>query len=95
MAIPRTLFITLARGGSKGLLRKNLREVGGVSLVGRMARLGRASLQRLGGQGTVVVSTDDTEIAAAARAHGAETPFIRPAELAEDLTPSRLVPNQA
>ncbi|MCE9613247.1 MAG: N-acetylneuraminate synthase family protein [Lentisphaerae bacterium] len=91
----RTLFISLARGGSKGVPRKNLRTVGGVPLIGRAARLGCRCLARLGGQGRVVVSTDDAEIAEAARAYGAETPFMRPAELAGDRTPSAPVVQHA
>ena len=84
MSAPRTLFISLARGGSKGIPRKNLRTIGGIPLVGRAARLGCCCLERLGGDGRVVVSTDDDEIAAIARTFGAETPFRRPAALAGD-----------
>jgi len=84
----RVLFLSLARGGSKGVPRKNLRKIGGIPLVGRAARLGRNCLNRIGGNGRVLVSTDDEEIAAAARAYGAEVPFLRPAELAGDRTPS-------
>ena len=82
--MPNTLFISLARGGSKGVPRKNLRTVAGVPLVGRAARLGCRCLDRLGGAGRVVVSTDDEEIAATARQYGAETPFLRPEDLAGD-----------
>jgi N-acylneuraminate cytidylyltransferase len=69
-----------ARGGSKGLPRKNLRTVGGVSLLARAIRCAKAvpTLTR------VVVSTDDPEIAEAARTEGAELPFVRPPELASD-----------
>lgn len=86
--MPRTLFIILARGGSKGLPRKNLQHIAGAPLVGRAARLGTRCLQRLGGDGRVVVSTDDEEIAACARFYGAETPFLRPTELATDTADS-------
>jgi CMP-N-acetylneuraminic acid synthetase len=69
-----------ARGGSQGVPRKNLRRVGGRSLLVRAidAAMGAASIDR------VVVSTDDPAIAAVARAAGAEVPFLRPAELARD-----------
>jgi N-acylneuraminate cytidylyltransferase len=69
-----------ARGGSKGVPRKNLRPRGGVSLLARAIRCAKAvpAIKR------VVVSTDDQEIADAARAEGAEVPFMRPPELASD-----------
>jgi N-acylneuraminate cytidylyltransferase len=69
-----------ARGGSKGVKGKNLRPLGGVSLLARAIHCAQAvpEIRR------VVVSTDDHEIADAARQEGAEVPFIRPAELASD-----------
>jgi len=74
------LAVVPARGGSKGVPRKNLKTVGGISLVGRAARLAVALpwIDRL------VVSTDDDEIRAEAVRHGAEAPFVRPLELASD-----------
>jgi N,N'-diacetyllegionaminate synthase len=80
----RVLFLITARGGSKGLPGKNLAAVGGIPLVGRAARLGRAAARALGPHCRVVCSTDDERIAAAAREWGAEVPFLRPAELASD-----------
>ncbi len=68
-----------ARGGSKGVPRKNVRPIGGVPLVGRAVRAARAAAS----VDVVVVSTDDTEIAAVARDHGARV-IDRPAELAVD-----------
>ena len=71
-----------ARGSSKGLPRKNLRPLAGTPLVVHTIRAAQASrLLR-----DFVVSTDDDEIAAAARAAGAPVPFVRPAELARDET---------
>ena len=72
-----------ARGGSKGLPGKNLMQIGGLSLLGRAIRtaLEVAEIQK------VIVSTDDVAIAEEARSHGAETPFLRPAELAADASP--------
>lgn len=72
-----------ARGGSKGVPRKNLRRVGGVPLVGRAVAAALASelVDR------VVVSTDDDEIAATAQEWGAEV-VHRPAELSGDTASS-------
>jgi len=80
---PRVLGVIPARGGSKGLPRKNLRPLLDKPLVAWTIEhaLQSRSLSR------VVVSTDDPEIAAEARARGAPPPFIRPGELAEDETP--------
>lgn len=74
----RILAIIPARGGSQRLPRKNVMPLGGVPLIGWTIRtaLAAASLDR------VVVTTDDEEIAAVARAEGADVPFLRPAHLA-------------
>jgi N-acetylneuraminate synthase/N,N'-diacetyllegionaminate synthase len=86
------LFLITARGGSKGLPGKNLRTVGGLPLVGRTARTARQAARRLLGTGhRVLCSTDSPEIAAAAKAWGAEVPFLRPAELATDTADSSVV----
>lgn len=79
-----TIAIIPARGGSKGVPRKNLREVGGRSLVARAVAAchGAPTIAR------TIVSTDDEEIAEAARKAGAEVPFLRPAELASDTAPT-------
>ena len=74
------LAVIPARGGSKGVLRKNMRTVGGVSLVGRAAHLA-ASLPWID---HTVISTEDAEIRAEAVCHGASAPFVRPPELAGD-----------
>lgn len=75
-----TLAIIPARGGSKGVPGKNLRVVGGRSLLARAIDAARES----GMIDHVVVSTDDEGIAAEARRCGAEVPFQRPAALASD-----------
>jgi len=75
-----------ARGGSKGLPGKNLREVGGISLLAHAVGAGLAAR----GVDAVFVSTDDPELAAAGRAAGAEVPFLRPAHLATDGAPEWL-----
>jgi len=69
-----------ARGGSKGVPRKNLRLVGGQSLLARAILAARDC----GALDHVVVSTDDEEIRDAALRAGAEVPFLRPAHLATD-----------
>lgn len=78
------LYLMVGRGGSKGVPRKNLRTLGGLSLVGFKALSARAarSCSRL------VISTDDREIQDEARRHGVEVPFTRPAELASDTASS-------
>ncbi len=69
-----------ARGGSKGVPRKNLRPLAGKPLIVHTIECARAcpDLDR------VVVSTDDEEIARVARQAGAEVPFLRPVHLAQD-----------
>ena len=71
-----------ARGGSKRIARKNLKPFDGVPIIVRSIRTALES----GLFERVVVSTDDEEIARVARAHGADVPFLRPAELADDFT---------
>lgn len=80
----RALGLIPARGGSKGVPRKNVRELAGKPLIAWTieAALQAKSLAR------VVVSSEDDEILAVARAFGAHTPFVRPPELARDDTPS-------
>lgn len=77
------LALIPARGGSKGIPRKNIRSFAGYPLIAWSiaAGLQAKSVSR------VLVSTDDEEIAAVAREYGAETPFLRPSELAQDRTP--------
>jgi N-acylneuraminate cytidylyltransferase len=71
-----------ARGGSKRIPRKNLLPFDGVPMIVRSIRTALDS----GLFEQVVVSTDDAEIADVARAHGAQAPFLRPADLADDFT---------
>jgi len=76
----RAIGFIFARGGSKGLPGKNIKMLAGKPLIAYAIDTARAckSLE------TVIVSTDDAEIAKVAREYGAEVPFIRPAELATD-----------
>jgi N-acylneuraminate cytidylyltransferase len=71
-----------ARGGSKRIPRKNLLPFAGVPMIVRSIRTALDS----GLFEQVVVSTDDAEIADIAKAHGAQVPFMRPADLADDYT---------
>ncbi|EUB72314.1 pseudaminic acid CMP-transferase [Pseudomonas sp. GM41(2012)] len=71
-----------ARGGSKRIPRKNLKPFDGVPMIVRSIR----TALDCGLFDQVVVSTDDEEIADVARAHGAQVPFVRPVELADDFT---------
>lgn len=79
-----TVAIIPARGGSKGIPRKNIREFCGKPLIAHIIEtaLKVRELDR------VIVSTEDNEIAEIARKYGAEVPFIRPKELARDETPT-------
>jgi N,N'-diacetyllegionaminate synthase len=77
-----------ARGGSKGIPRKNLRPVGGVSLVGRAVLCAREFLRSASLTGIVLVDTDSEEIAAEARRWGGDVPFLRAPEFAEDDVPT-------
>lgn len=78
------LAVVPARGGSKSIPRKNLKTVGGVSLVGRAAQVA-AALPMID---AALISTDDAEIAAEAQKHGLDAPFMRPPELSGDTATS-------
>jgi pseudaminic acid cytidylyltransferase len=78
------IAIIPARGGSKRIPRKNI-----MAFAGRpMVSYAIAAAQSCGLFERVVVSTDDAEIAGVAESCGAEIPFLRPAELADDHTPT-------
>jgi len=79
---PQILGIVPARGGSKGIPRKNIRVFVGYPLIAYSIAAGLQSkhVTRL------IVTTDDPEIATIARSFGAEIPFMRPVELAQDDT---------
>jgi YrbI family 3-deoxy-D-manno-octulosonate 8-phosphate phosphatase len=78
----KVLAIIPARGGSKGIPRKNIRLFNGFPLIAWSiaAALQSETVTR------TIISTDDEEIASVAREWGAETPFLRPAEFAQDQT---------
>jgi len=73
-----------ARGGSKRIPRKNIKPFAGKPMIAYAieAALGSGLFDR------VLVSTDDVEITDIARQYGAEAPFVRPADLADDHTPT-------
>jgi CMP-N,N'-diacetyllegionaminic acid synthase len=79
--ITDVLAVIPARGGSRGIPRKNLAEIGGRSLVARAADVALAVPQ----VSVALLSTDDEEIATEGRRIGLDVPFLRPAALADDL----------
>ena len=77
----KVLGLIPARSGSKSILQKNLVDLGGVPLIGWTIRAALDSKLDL-----VMVSTDDTEISDVSKRFGAEVPFLRPKNLALDLS---------
>src|SRR5271169_6991185 len=82
MSLQPMLAVIPARGGSKGVPGKNIRPLAGLPLIGHSIRLSKLCAEIA----KCIVSTDSEEIAAVAREHGAEVPFLRPVELAQDNT---------
>lgn len=76
----KVLAVVPARGGSKGIHRKNLLHIGGISLVARAARIAC----QLPWVDYAIISTDDDEIREEGMRHGLDSPFIRPMSLAND-----------
>lgn len=76
------LAVIPARGGSKGIPRKNIRDFAGYPLIAYSIAAGLQASRVT----RVIVSTDDEEIAEVARRFGAEVPFLRPVEFAQDQT---------
>ena len=77
-----SLCVIPARGGSKRIPRKNIKPFAGRPMIAHAIETARKS----GLFSHIVVSTEDEEIAAIALKHGAETPFMRPKDLADDHT---------
>lgn len=84
---PEILYLITARGGSKGVPRKNLQPISGLSLVGFKAR----SAQKAKTCSRLIISTEDKEIQDEALSLDVEAPFLRPAELATDTATSNSV----
>jgi CMP-N,N'-diacetyllegionaminic acid synthase len=81
------LCVIPARGGSKGLPRKNVLPILGKSLVEHAIHAAQLS----GVIDVILVSTDDDEIASIAREAGAEVPFVRPPDISDDLATTEAV----
>lgn len=81
--IMKVIGVITARGGSKGIPRKNIKDLNGQPLIAYTIKAAQESkiFNRL------ILSTDDAEIAEVAKKYGVEVPFMRPAELAQDDTP--------
>lgn len=82
-----SVAIIPARGGSKRIPRKNIRPFAGKPIIGYSIEAAKQS----GLFDRVIVSTDDLEIAGVAQSFGAEVPFVRPAELANDFAGTNAV----
>ena len=80
----KIIGIIPARGGSKGIPRKNIKPLAGKPLIAWSIEQAKKSKYL----DQIVVSTDSPEIAEIARQYGAEAPFLRPAELAQDDSPT-------
>lgn len=87
----RSVAIIPARGGSKRIPRKNLKPFAGLPIIAHSIRaaLGSGLFEQ------VVVSTDDPEIAQVALEFGAQVPFLRPAQLADDHATTHAVVSHA
>jgi CMP-N,N'-diacetyllegionaminic acid synthase len=79
----KVLAIIPARGGSKGVARKNIREVGGKPLIAWTIEAANNSKYI----SKTIVSSDDSEIIAISKEWGCEVPFVRPKEISQDDTP--------
>jgi N-acylneuraminate cytidylyltransferase len=81
------IILICARGGSKGLPGKNIKPLNGIPLIGWSINIAK-QIKRAS---RIIVSTDSEEIAKVALEYGAEVPFMRPKELAQDDSPEWLV----
>jgi CMP-N,N'-diacetyllegionaminic acid synthase len=81
------LAVIPARGGSKGVPNKNLRNLNGKALIGWTIEQALEVLPRT----NIILSTDSQEIADVAKQHGLDIPFLRPTKLAQDTTPTEPV----
>ncbi len=87
--MPKVIAVIPARGGSKRIPRKNIKAFHGKPLIAYSIEVALNSNLF----DKVVVSTDDEEIASIAKKYGAEIPFLRPKELADDFTGTKEVVN--
>ena len=79
------ILIIPARGGSKRIPRKNIKQFKGTPIIARTIK----AVKKLNFFEKIIVSTDDKEIASVASSSGAEIPFIRPDNLSDDFTNTR------
>lgn len=86
MKTKNIIAVVFARSGSKGLKNKNIKEIKGKPLIA-WSILHAKSVREIS---RVIVSTDSKKIAAISQKYGAETPFLRPKELAADNSPEIL-----
>lgn len=86
-----TLFLIPARGGSKGIPRKNIKDLNGKPLIYYSIETAR----ELANDNDICVSTDSEEIISVVKRTGLEVPFVRPSELSSDTSGSREVINHA
>lgn len=80
----KILGLIPARGGSKGIPRKNIKLLGGLPLLAWTAKSAKDSIQLC----KTIISTDDEKIAQVAASYDIEVPFLRPGYLAKDDTPT-------
>lgn len=81
--LPKILGVITARGGSKGIPGKNIKDLCGLPLIAYTIK----SAHESGVFDRIILSTDDAKISEIAKKYGVEVPFTRPAELAQDNTP--------
>ena len=84
----KKLFLIPARGGSKGLPKKNILSLAGKPMIGYSID---AAMESMDSGDELCVSTDDAQIIQVIRDYGIDVPFIRPAELASDTASSEQV----
>lgn len=87
----KILAVITARGGSKSVPRKNIKDLGGKPLIAWTIEAAKASAVF----DRIILTTDDEEIAEVGKRWGAEVPFLRPPELAQDTTPTMPVMQHA
>ena len=91
MTIKSPLYIIPARGGSKGIPRKNIKELAGKPLIGWTINAAFDAYRATGNSGNILLSTEDEEIAEVGRSLGLKVEYMRPFELATDTAGSREV----
>jgi CMP-N,N'-diacetyllegionaminic acid synthase len=80
----RILAVVPARGGSKGIIRKNLSVINGLSLIAHAGSI----IRKLEKIDRAIISSDDPEIISEAQKHGLLSPFVRPPQLSDDVAKS-------